>query len=175
MNRGAKGKAKAAAHPLARAVELHGTICVEAPPAPCDGVSREASWTQPWDFPVYVTGGYVWQGIGRGCRADVGFQLYVKKNANAVSQLMRVGMWDHYQDPCGAEDNISPIDLGGHYFVVDSGGSLTLCYQATLVGLQDGPGIDAYGTGQLIAPWDYFRNIMGQQQQAYLYFSLTQP
>lgn len=156
-------------------VELHGTICVEAPPKPCDGKQREAGWTNTFGIPLFVTGGYVWQGVGRGCRADVGFQLYIRKNAESLPQLMRVGMWDHYQDPCGAEDNISPLDFGGHYFVLEPGGSLSLCYGASLVGEQAGPAIDAYGTGQMIAPFDYFYNIMGQQQQAYLYFSLTQP
>ena len=155
-------------------VELHGTICVEAGPMPCDGKNRESAWTNTFGVPLYITGGYVWQGVGRGCRADVGFQLYVQKNAESIRQLMRVGMWDHYCDPSGAEDNISPVDLGGHYFVVEPGGSITLCYGASLVGVQDGPKIDAGGHG-VLTPWDYFANLAGQHQQAYLLFSLTKP
>lgn len=156
------------------AVELHGTIELKADPKPCNGTQFETTWTNPYGT-LYITGGYVWQGIGRGCRADVGFQLYVKKHPEAIEQLMRVGMWDHYQDPTGAEDNISPIDLGGHYFVVEPGGSLRLCYGASLVGGQDGPPIDAYGNGYMVSPFDYFYNIMGQHHQAFLYISLTKP
>ncbi len=156
-------------------VELHGTICVEAPPAPCDGQPREATWTNTFDMPLYITGGYVWQGIGRGCRADVGFQLYIKKHPDTIWQLLRVGMWDHYADPTGAEDNISPLDFGGHYFVLEPGGCVKLCYNAAQIGLQDGPSIDAGPPHGFLAPFDYFFNIMGQQQQAYLYFSLTRP
>ena len=156
------------------AVELHGTICVSAPPKPCDGKPYESVWTNTLGTTLYITGGYVWQGVGRGCRADVGFQLYVQKNPESGRQLMRVGMWDHYQDPTGAEDNISPVDLGGHYFVCEPGGSVALCYGATLVGDQDGPKIDAGGHG-LLTPWDYFANLMGHHQQAYLLFSLTRP
>ena len=158
------------------AVELHGTICVEAPPRPCNGQQYQAVWENTFGIPLFITGGYVWQGIGRGCKADVGFQLYIKKNPESIQQLLRVGMWDHYCDPSGAEDNISPIDLGGHYFVLEPGGSLSLHYGATMVGLQEGPAIDAYGPPHPpIAPFDYFFNIMGQQQQAYLHFSLTKP
>ena len=147
---------------------------MEAGPKPCDGHQHESAWVNPFGT-LYIVGGYVWQGVGRGCKADVGFQLYVQKTPDALPQLMRVGMWDHYQDPTGAEDNISPLDFGGHYFVVEHGGTVTLKYGATLIGLQEGPDIDAGQPHGVISPWNYFANLMGQHQQAYLLFSLTKP
>ena len=159
---------------LAAAVELHGTIPIEQPTRTCTGADYVVTWTNNFGIPLYLTGGIIWQGAGRGIRADIGSRLYIQKSPSDIFQLMRVAMWDHYTDPTGSRDNEIAIDLNGHYFTLMPGGILKLEYGCTLIGVQDGPWIEA-APGHWVPPWEYFVTVQGHQQQAYVQFSLTRP
>ena len=144
-------------------VDLDGSIYLSQPFYPCDGVQREAWWTNTLGKTIYITGGYVWQGVARDLKGDVGFQLYVWKKPGQAYSILRVGMWDHYSEPSGAEDNISPIRLDGHYYAIEPYGALKLAYGCALVGAQN-PAMESY-----------YRTIGGHHQQAFLYYSETKP
>ena len=154
---------------------VDGTLMVLSPPQPCNGTQYDSWQGNPYGRTVYIVGGYVWQGAAREIKADIGFQLYVHQNATTPAKEIRVGMWDHYAEPTGAEDNISHIHLGGHYFVLEPTGSLLLRHGCALVGPQSQTPIWAGPVHGWLAPFDYYYNLGGHHQQAFLYYSFERP
>ena len=149
------------------------SIFLSAGVQPCNTSEYRITRVNTWG-PIYVTGGYIWQGAGRELVADIPFQLYVLSPSGVEKVIVAFGSWDHYAEPTGAEDTITRIRLDGNYITVEPGEQLQLRYSCKMVGPQSQTPIYAEGHGWL-APFDYFYNLGGHHQQALIYYSTTRP
>lgn len=153
------------------------TLVVTGGPKPCNSQPYANTWGPNEWGTLYVTGGYVWQGVARGLRGDIGAQLY-RTTPTGGGTLIHVVMNDRYADPNCADCTISPLRFGvDGYVVLHHGDSLRLDHSCALVGAQPPPTMAAateYGTWPFF-PFDYYYNIGGHDAHAYLKVTAEKP
>lgn len=82
------------------------------------GVTKTAQWTNNTGAPIYVVGGWCWVGCAMDATGDVAFKVHNLSNG----QEYVVDNWDHYANPTGAQDTLSPFHgMGDNYYIINSG------------------------------------------------------